>query len=420
MQNLKPTNTKLGNIQSATTSQSADIESESDLIQPNFLDYFKNIKDPRIERNKLYPIEEILLITICGVICGAEGWADLVLFGEKKIDYLRTILPFKNNIATDDTFRRFFRSVDPKQFKDCFINWVQALQNNNLGNNLKSDEEPQEKFVAIDGKTLRRSYDKATNMNAIHMVSAWCGEQSMVLGQFKTEEKSNEITAIPELLNLLSIDGATITIDAMGCQKKIAKKIIDQKADYVLAVKDNQPTLHQEIIDFFSRHKSLKYKGQGYEFKQYEEVDKGHGRIEIRKYTAIDQILWMNSGKDWEGLKSIVMVESTRIIGDKTTIETRYFISSLPANIAKLSKAIRSHWGIENSLHWVLDVTFNEDQSRIRKGNAPQNIAMVRHVALNLLKQAQKRMKGVSIKALRKAAGWDNKTMSVVLGFDMR
>jgi predicted transposase YbfD/YdcC len=248
------------------------------------------------------------------------------------------------------------------------------------------------------------------------MISAWCGEQSMVLGQFKTEEKSNEITAIPKLLNLLSIAGAAVTIDAMGCQKKIAKQIIDKKADYVLAVKDNQPTLHQEIIDFFARHQALGYKGRGYEFQQHEETNKGHGRIETRKYTAIDQILWMNSSDGWHGLKSIVMVESTRIINDKTSHEARYYISSLPSDIIKLSTAIRSHWSIENSLHWVLDVTFNEDQSRIRKGNAPQNIAMIRHVALNLLKQAQKKMKGISVKALRKASGWDNETMSTVLG----
>ncbi len=376
----------------------------------NFLDYFKDIKDPRIERNKLYPIEEIWLVTICAVICGAEGWSDLSLFGNKKIDYLKTILPFNNGIPTDDTFRRFFRDVDPGEFKGCFLNWIQSLQ----------DKNPE--LVAIDGKTLRRSYNNAENKNAIHMVSAWCGEQAMVLGQFKTEEKSNEITAIPQLLDLLSIESATITIDAMGCQKKIAKKIIDKKANYVLAVKDNQPSLHQEIANFFTTHEALEYQGSGYKFKQHEEIDKGHGRIEIRKYTALDEIMWMDGFATWEGIKSIAMVESTRIINNKTTNETRYYISSLPANVNYLSKAIRSHWGIENSLHWVLDVTFNEDQSRIRKGNAPQNIAMVKHVALNLLKQAQKKLKGISVKALRKAAGWDNDTISGILGveFNMR
>ena len=370
----------------------------------NFLDYFKDIKDPRIERKKLYQIEEILLITICGVICGAEGWSDLALFGNKKIDYLKTILPFNNGIPTDDTFRRFFRALEPDEFKQRFIDWVKALQISNP------------KFISIDGKTLRRSYDNAGNKNAIHMVSAWCSEQGMVLGQFKTEEKSNEINAIPQLLDLLSIEGAVITIDAMGCQKKIAKKIIAKKADYVLAVKDNQQALHREIADFFTLHQTLEYQNSGYQFKQYEEVDKGHGRIEIRKYTALDEIMWMDAAYIWEGLRSITMVESTRIINDKTTSETRYYISSLSADINHLAKAIRSHWGIENNLHWVLDVTFNEDQLRIRKGNAPQNIAIVKHVALNLLKQAQKKLKGVSIKALRKAAGWDNDTISSILG----
>jgi len=228
------------------------------------------------------------------------------------------------------------------------------------------------------------------------MVSAWCSEQNMVLGQFKTEEKSNEITAIPQLLDLLSIESAVVSIDAMGCQKKIVKKIIDKKADYILAVKDNQSSLHQEIINFFSRHKSMEYKGQGYEFKQYEETDKGHGRIEIRKYISTDQISWITSNWDWSGFRSIAMVESTRIIGDKISHETRYYISSLPSDINKISYAIRSHWSIENSLHWVLDVSFNEDQSRIRKGNAPQNIAIVKHTVLNLLKQAQTKLKGIS------------------------
>ena len=373
--------------------------------QPNFLDYFKNIKDPRINRKKLYPMEEILLVTITAIICGAEGWADLALFGKKKIEYLKQILPFKNSTPTDDTFRRFFRNLDAEQFKKFFIEWVKSLQNNNP------------KFVAIDGKTLRRSHDHAENKSAIHMVSAWCNEQNMVLGQFKTEEKSNEITAIPQLLDLLSIESAVVTIDAMGCQKKIANKIIDKKADYILAVKDNQSSLHQEIINFFSRHKALQYKGQGFEFKQYEETEKGHGRIEIRKYIAIDQISWMDANWEWAGIKSIIMVESTRIIGDKISHEARHYISSLPSDINKISHAIRSHWSIENSLHWVLDVSFNEDQSRIRKGNVPQNVTIVKHVVLNLLKQAQKKLKGVSVKGLRKAAGWDCGTLSLVLGF---
>jgi predicted transposase YbfD/YdcC len=372
-------------------------------VAVSFLDHFRDVKDPRIERKKIYPIDEILLVTVCAVICGAEGWKDLELFGKQKLEYLKSFLRFKNGIPTDDTFRRFFRSLDPEQFKKSFMEWVRALQKHNP------------KFVSIDGKTLRRSHDKATDKKAMHMVSAWCSEQGMVLGQFKTEEKSNEITAIPELLDLLSIEKSVITIDAMGCQKNIAKKIVSKKADYILAVKDNQQSLHAEITRFFNRHKALNYKGRGYDFKQFEETDKGHGRIEIRKCTVIDELSWMDERDKWQGIKSIVMVESSRIIGSKTTEETRYYITSLPAEPKKIANAIRSHWGIENTLHWVLDVTFNEDQSRIRKGHAPQNIAIVRHVALNMLKNSQKLLGGTSIKGLRKVAGWNNDVITTIL-----
>ena len=369
----------------------------------NFLDYFKEIKDPRIERKKLYPINEILLITICGLICGAEGWKDLELFGKQKIDFLKSLLPFKNGVPTDDTFRRFFRALEPEQFKICFINWMKVLQK----------EHP--KLVSIDGKTSRRSHDGVRNQKALHMVSAWCAEQGIVLGQVKTEEKSNEITAIPELLELLSIDKSTVTIDAMGCQRKIAKQIIKKNADYVLAVKENQKALYDEISSFFARHKALKYEGRGYDFSQHEETDRGHGRIEVRKCVAMDSIEWMYEKDKWQGIQSIVMIESERIIGDKKSIETRYYISSLPAKASQIAAAIRSHWSIENSLHWVLDVSFNEDQCRIRKGNAPENIAIVRHIALNMLKSAKTLFKGHSIKALRKVAGWNNDAINAIL-----
>jgi predicted transposase YbfD/YdcC len=337
------------------------------------------------------------------VICGAEGWSDLELYGRKKLEYFRTILPFKNGIPTDDTFRRLFRVLEPKVFQEKFIAWVESLQENNP------------KFVAVDGKTLRRSYDKGDNKAALHMISAWSSEQGIVLGQLKTEDKSNEITAIPELLELLSIKSSIVTIDAMGCQKKIVEKIVSKEADYVISVKENQKSLHNEITKFFNRHKALGYKGRGYEFAAYEETDKGHNRIELRKCIVIDQISWMENQEYWKNLKSIVMVESTRIVNNKTSHETRYYISSLPANAELILKAVRSHWSIENSLHWVLDVTFNEDQSRIRKGNAPQNIAIIKHIALNLLKSAKTNFKRVSVKALRKAAGWDNHTLFNVL-----
>lgn len=369
----------------------------------SFLDFFENIKDHRVDRKKLYPIEELLLITVSGLICGAEGWKDLELFGNQKIDFLKTILSFNNGIPTDDTFRRFFRALEPEQFKTSFMNWIKALQ------------QGASKLVSIDGKTLRRSHDRVNNQKPLHMVSAWCSEMGIVLGQLKTDEKSNEITAISELIELLSIEKSVITIDAIGCQRKIAKQIINKNADYVLAVKDNQKSLHKEIESFFTRHKKLNFEGKGYNFEQFEEIDKGHGRIEIRKCVSIDQISWMYEKDKWEGIKSIAMLESTRIIGDKTTSEIRFYISSLPSNATKIAYAIRSHWGIENSLHWVLDMTFNEDQSRIRKGNAPQNIAIIRHIALNMLKASQKLFKGISIKALRKVAGWSDEALDTIL-----
>jgi predicted transposase YbfD/YdcC len=370
----------------------------------NFLDYFRNIPDPRINRKKLYPLDEMLLVTICSVICGAEGWSDISLFGKEKIDYLKGILPFNNGVATDDTFRRFFRALDTEAFKGSFIKWTESLSSLKPG------------FVSIDGKTLRRSHDKASGKEAIHMVSAWCSEQGIVLGQVKTSEKSNEITAIPELLELLELSGSVVTIDAMGCQKKIASKIIEKGADYILAVKENQEALYKEITTFFDRHKALGYQGRGYDFLHYEETEKGHGRIETRKCTSIDQISWMYEAGKWKKLTSIAMIESMRIINGIKSKETRYYITSLSPEPKHIASGIRSHWGIENSLHWVLDVTFNEDQSRIRKGNAPQNIATIKHVALNMIKNAQKSFKGTSIKALRKAAAWNNNTMSVILG----
>lgn len=369
----------------------------------NFLDYFEDIKAPRIDRKKLYPIEEVLLISICGLICGAEGWKDLELFGKQKIGFLKGLLSFKNGVPTDDTFRRFFRAIDPEQFKLCFINWIKSFQK----------ESP--KHVSIDGKTARRSHDKSKNQKPLHMVSAWCSEQGLVLGQLRTKEKSNEITAIPKLLELLSIKKSVVTIDAMGCQRKIAKKIIKKKADYILSVKDNQKALHKEIRQFFARHKALNYEGRGYKFDQYEETDKGHGRIEIRKCIVMDQTSWMYEQEKWDGIKSIVMLESTRIIGDKTTKEVSYYISSLAAKACDIAFAIRSHWSIENSLHWTLDVSFNEDQCRIRKGNAPQNVAIIRHIALNMLKTAQPLFKDTSIKALRKIAGWNNDVINTIL-----
>jgi len=379
-----------------------------------FLDCFKDLKDHRINRKKLYPMEEILLVALCAIICGAEGWVDLALFGKQKLGALKRIFPFKNGIPTDDTFRRFFRRLEPKVFKECFIAWVKSLQQN-----ITRDASVQTKqCVAIDGKSIRRSYDTASETSSIHMVAAWASESGLVLGQVKVNEKSNELTAIPQLLELIDLKGAVVTIDAMGCQKNIAKKIIDTGAHYILAVKENQKKLYQEIDKFFQYHKQHNYSLPDFGLKHELSIEKGHGRIETRKCIVTSDISWMDAKYNWPGINAIIAIESTReSIRNKTSSkETRYYISSLKnPTAADIAKMVRSHWAIENQVHWVLDVSFNEDQSRIRKGHAPENIAILRHLVLNLLKQAQSLFPNVSLKGLRKVAGWNDEVMLSVL-----
>jgi len=373
--------------------------------KPAFLYHFDKLEDPRMDRKKLYPLPEILLVVLCGSICGAQSWRDFVTFGEEKLDYFRRFLPFKNGIPSKNTFARVLSSLDPKLFKQCFIAWVQSFQ-------LALKE-----VIAIDGKALRKSFDKATEQSAIHMVSAFATSSKLVLGQEKVYEKSNEITAIPKLLDLLAIEGAIVSIDAMGTQKKIAKKIREKKADYVLSLKGNHSTLHDDIRLFLSTEIEKLHQDKSHRIvDQYEDHDKGHGRIEHRLCYVTDQLDWLEQRADWCDLKTIVMVESRVTVGDKTTTEQRYFISSLPANAKELAQAIRSHWAIENSLHWVLDVTMGEDLSRVRKDHAPENMAMVRHIVLNLLRGAKSQFrKDMSLKGLQKKAGWGENTLSAIL-----
>lgn len=363
----------------------------SDLL---FLDYFEDLEDPRIERKKLHPVDEILLTTLCAVICGSEGWSDVESFGKCKLLFLKKYLPFKNGIPSDDTFRRFFRSVDSKTFQDCFIKWVGSL-----------DISLNSKVIAIDGKTLRGSHDG--DKKALHMVSAFATEARIVLAQQKTDAKSNEITAIPQLLNLLDIKGATVSIDAMGCQKKIASQIVAKDGDYILGLKGNQSSLFDDVKHFFEDKELLK------DTVYYEEADGGHGRVEIRKCTVTDKIDWLKERHKWDGLKSIIKIESNTDSKENRKPETRYYISSAAANAKKMLESVRSHWGIENSLHWVLDMSFNEDQSRIRKSNAPENMAVVKHIALNMIRKIQQKRQ--SIKGLRKIAGWDDEKLHNIL-----
>jgi predicted transposase YbfD/YdcC len=368
----------------------------------SFLEYFSNLKDPRIDRKKLYPLDEILLVVLGAVICGAEGWADFKLFGEEKLDFFRTYLPFKNGIPSRNTFSRVISSLNPEGFKECFINWMNSFQ------------ESMHEVIAIDGKTLRHSFDTAKDKPAIHMISAFASKARLVLGQQKVDDKSNEITAIPELLRLLDIKGAIITIDAMGCQKEIAKNIIDKEADYVFSLKGNQGNLFDDVKTFFELGRKEKFRDT--EFDYSEKSNKEHGRIEMRKCWVSSQIDWIDQKDQWKGFKSIAMIESTRTIKGKTTVESRFFISSLPQNAELFASAVKSHWGIENSLHWILDMTFREDESRIREGNSAENMAIIRHTVLNMLQNTKKKDNSpISIKALRKKAGWSDKALAQIL-----
>ena len=360
----------------------------------SFLDFFTDLEDPRIERHKLYPLNELLLTTLCAKICDAQSWEDIQDFGEARIEFLRKYLPYKNGIPSHDTLARVFSLIDPKQFKACFASWVKQFQNQLSG------------VISIDGKTLRGSFDKEDHQKAIHVVSAFASNARLVLGQEKVEEKSNEITAIPRLLDLLFIKGGIITIDAMGCQKQIASKIREKGADYILALKGNHGDLHEDVRSYFEGTP----RGKIEEDKDY---DKGHGRIEIRKCSVSNDINWLTQKNEWEGLNCIIEIESTRIEKEKETIEKRYYLSSLSGSSKELGKAIRSNWAIENSLHWVLDVTFNEDKSRIRKRNGPENMAIVRHKVLNLLRQNND--KKTSLKRKRRRACYSETYLTSIL-----
>ena len=368
-----------------------------------FLEHFETIEDPRIDRHKLYPLAEILLIVLCGVICYCESWEDLELFANERLDFLKNYLAFEHGVPDKNTLARVMAALNPKQFKTSFTRWVESFKSSSMGS------------IAIDGKTLRRSYDAANNSPAIHMVSAFATEARLVLGQVKTEAKSNEITAIPELLNQIKIKGLIISIDAMGCQKSIAEKIINEGGDYVLSLKENHPTLLEDVELFLQTEIHKKTSQNHLKFK--EEIDKGHGRLETRQYWITEKINWLDSKVDWKNLKSIGCVKRTREIKGKITTEWAYFISSLSDNAEIFGKVVRNHWSIENQLHWVLDVVFDEDQSRIRSKNAAENMAVVRHFVMNILQKAKSFHKG-SMKQLRKKAGWNTNTLKTLLELD--
>ncbi len=367
--------------------------------------HFANLEDPRVERTKDHPLINIITIAICSVICGANGWTDMELFGYAKQDWLSTFLDLEKGIPSHDTFGRVFGMIDPEQFEACFVSWIQAIAKLTNG-----------EIIALDGKCLRRSHDKTSGKEAIYMVSAWASANQLVLGQKKVDKKSNEITAIPKLLEVLEIAGCIVTIDAMGCQKEIATIIVNEKkADYVLALKKNQGHLYEDVAAVFAYAEKVGYKEVAHDF--HKRVGKEHGRIEIRRCWTIAVSEWEEHIRNcaaWVSIKSIVMVTSERRVGGKTTIETRYFISSLESNAKQTLHAVRTHWSIENGLHWVLDIAFREDDSRMRKGNSDHNFAILRHIALNLLKQEKTGKGGIQAKRLR--SGWDEKYLLRVLG----
>jgi predicted transposase YbfD/YdcC len=364
-------------------------------------DHFAVMSDPRIDRTKRHKLIDILTIAICAVICGADSWVAIELYGCTKYEWLKTFLELPNGIPSHDTFARVFAQLNPQQFQECFLNWIKSIQ-------IRMDSE----IVAIDGKTLCGSHDKSSDKSAIQMVSAWATTNKLVLGQVKVDEKSNEITAIPKLIKVLELSGCIVTIDAIGCQKEIVKLISQKNADYVITLKKNQGNLYDEVEQLFKAEIGKGF--QDFQHSTYKTEENGHGRHEIRHYAMLSGIQSrLDPDSVWSNFKSIGMVESVRQVDGKTTVETRYFISSLEDNAKKFAHCVRSHWGIENSLHWVLDVALKEDDCRIRKNNAPENFAILRQIAVNLLGKEKRVKRGIKNKQF--LAAMDNKYLERVL-----
>jgi predicted transposase YbfD/YdcC len=357
-----------------------------------FLGHFKDLEDPRQQGKVDYPLEEILILCLLAVLAGADTVTDIALFGRKKLDLLRRFRPFAKGTPAHDHLGDILAVLDPEQFQRCFVAWVAALTGTPEG------------VISVDGKTVRRSGQKKKGGKApIHMVSAFAARQRLVLGQMKVAEKSNEIVAIPKLLEMLAIEGAIVTIDAMGCQREIAQKVVEKKADYVLALKGNQGSLREDVELFVAEQKAAGFKHTRISTDQT--VDGDHGRIETRTTTVIHDVTWLRERHDWPGLRSVVVVESEREIGDKVERETRFYITSLVLLATMLAPIIRSHWAIENSLHGVMDMVFRDDECRLRTDHAPANFCTIKHMAHNLVRLAPGK---ASLRLKRKTAGWDD------------
>jgi predicted transposase YbfD/YdcC len=356
-----------------------------------FLRYFECLPDPRQLGKVTYPLDEILLLCLVAVLAGADCFTEIALFGVKKLGFLRRFRPYRDGTPTHDHLGDILATLDAEAFQRCFVAWVAARTGLPEG------------VIAIDGKTVRRSLDKKGGKAAIHMVSAFAARQRLVLGQVKVAEKSNEIIAIPKLLEMLEIEGAIVTIDAMGCQRGIAQKVIDKKADYLLALKGNQSSLQADVAEFVAEQQAKGFKDTM--VSQHRTVDADHGRIETRDITVIHDVEWLQQRHNWPGLKGVVIVESTREIGEKIEKETRFYITSLILLANLLGPMVRDHWAIENSLHWVLDMVFRDDECRVRTDHAPANFTTIKHMALNLIRHRKGKQ---SLRASRKAAAWDD------------
>ena len=356
-----------------------------------FLDYFKDLPDPRQAGKVIYRLNEVLLLSLLAVLAGADSFTDIARFGEKKLALLRRFLPFADGTPPHDRLGDIFATLDAQAFQRCFADWVAALTKTPVA------------VIAIDGKTMRGTGGKKTSKAAIHMVSAFAARQRLVLAQVKVDEKSNEIIAIPALLDMMAVEGAVITIDAMGCQRDIATKITAKKADYILALKGNQGTLREDVEVFANEQKTRGFKDTT--ISLHKTVDADHGRIETRNYTVIHDVGWLQERHKWPGLKGLIMVESQRETGQKTERETRFYITSLTLEARLSGPMIRDHWAVENGLHWVMDMTFRDDECRIRTEHAPANFTTLRHMAHNLYRKAPGKD---SLRLRRKTAAWDD------------
>jgi predicted transposase YbfD/YdcC len=363
--------------------------------------HFSTLRDPRAEHSIEHLLLDIIVITLCATICGANDWEAVAEYGRTKYEWLKTFLALPKGIPSHDTFGRLFARLNPEQLQSCFIKWMQAVHQVSNG-----------ELLNVDGKTLRGAREAGNNRSFIHMVSVWSASNRLVLGQRKVAEKSNEITAIPELLKLLEIQGCLVSIDAMGCQTEIASTIIEQGADYVLALKANQGNLYEDVSQLFDLARQQGFNNLGDQF--HSTVEKGHGRLEIRRYAVMENTEYLLGAEKWPQLRSIGMVESERRLnGQISSVEQRYYILSLNSDVKRFADAVRHHWSIENQLHWVLDVSFKEDSRRGCNGHSAENLAVMRHIGVNLLSQENRVKLGIENKRLK--AGWDNHYLETVL-----